>query len=510
MGRTIKVGRITHLLAVMAVSGMLLGTTGTAVGRPAVLASSSLTVAAADQGAYIMQQLQDFSQRYLARVSGRDTNLPPRINGHDEFAAQWTREMLANLHGLPVGVFRQAFPTPGFAHLPAGRPGKNIVVTVPGAQHPDRAIVVGAHYDGEPTSQGSAYDDASGCMIVLGLARAMGRMWRMHGLPALTVEFVLFDAEEQGLIGSTAFAFAYRRGALLPRPVLMLDEEQSGVGYPIRPFGLLSRPPVPSFALTTPPTAQLVRFLHLDPVLPIPRTSQAVLANRLTVARRAAFAALHAVYPALSYQGGPRAAFIPSDEQYLLLGNIPQPGASDNAPFQALGVPTLVLAGDAGYYDDHHRDWSYPFDQPQDTFRALACDTGGAAQPTAALAAALALPAEVSLSLLQAYAPPYPGRGLIAVSPAVAAGSPARFQATGGPHVRWDFGDGSSAAGSVVRHTYRQPGAYQLTVRAGPLHQTFSLIVQAHPTVFHTPFRIRPPPIIPWRPPELQGIPGCL
>src|SRR5581483_2439594 len=101
-----------------------------------------------------------------------------------------------------------------------------IVVAVPGSRHPERAILVGAHYDGEPTSHGSAYDDTSGSALMLGVARELAALWRVRGLPAETVEFVLFDAEEQGLVGSSAYAFAWQHGAVLPAPDLLINEEQ--------------------------------------------------------------------------------------------------------------------------------------------------------------------------------------------------------------------------------------------------------------------------------------------
>src|SRR5437660_5818621 len=70
-------------------------------------------------------------------------------------------------------------------------------------------------------------------------------------LPGLTVEFVLFDAEEQGLIGSNAYTFNYRHGAVMPHPVYMINEEQSGIGYPIRPFGLAARSATAVYGITT-------------------------------------------------------------------------------------------------------------------------------------------------------------------------------------------------------------------------------------------------------------------
>ncbi|HEX8918791.1 MAG TPA: hypothetical protein VF898_09820, partial [Chloroflexota bacterium] len=46
------------------------------------------------QGPYLLQQLQKLSAGNWARVAGLDTGLPPRVNGHDEFAAAWTKEIM--------------------------------------------------------------------------------------------------------------------------------------------------------------------------------------------------------------------------------------------------------------------------------------------------------------------------------------------------------------------------------------------------------------------------------
>ena len=53
-------------------------------------------------------------------------------------------------------------------------------MAVPGSQRPNQTVVVGCHPDGEPLSHGSAYDDASGCINALGLARVLGEQWRQR------------------------------------------------------------------------------------------------------------------------------------------------------------------------------------------------------------------------------------------------------------------------------------------------------------------------------------------
>ena len=470
------------------------------------------TWAASDVGRLLVRDLSSYSGKYLARVAGRDTDLPPTVNGHDEFLAAWTRDIVADLHGLPVGVIRQPFATPGFRQLPASRPGVNVIVVVPGTRHPDRAVVVGAHPDGEPTSRGSAYDDTSGCMLLLGLARELGNIWRVDGLPSLTVEFVLFDAEEEGLVGSSAYSFAYRHGALMPRPVFMIDEEQSGVGYPIRPFGLLSENPAPSFAATTTAVPAHFRSVVGPAIRPDPN-ALALTMTRLDQARTDVFAQLRQTYGSLPYRGESAPAFAPADTQYLEIGPLPV-CCSDNAPFEALGLPTVTFAGNSDYYRSRGLTWSYPFDQPDDTATALDCDTGGTPQPSLAFQAALQLPLALSLEMVQDYAPLDAGSngaqpGVAIFSDVLEAGVRLHFHGAGSSQIAWRFGDGARASGTSVTHVYAHAGRYRLTLLSRHTTSTWLITVPGRQPVFKTHLLFTPPPRIPWHPPELQNIAGC-
>jgi hypothetical protein len=66
-------------------------------------------------------------------------------------------------------------------------------------------IVVGAHYDGVPAGPAAA-DDGTGVALVLVAARYLSRQARRDH----PVEFVLFDQEEVGLLGSAAYANSLR------------------------------------------------------------------------------------------------------------------------------------------------------------------------------------------------------------------------------------------------------------------------------------------------------------
>ncbi|MBI3977439.1 MAG: DUF4910 domain-containing protein [Chloroflexi bacterium] len=103
----------------------------------------------------------------------------------------------------------------------------NVVATKPGPA--DRVVVIGAHYDSVEAGPG-ANDNGSGTATVIELARATaGRPY------PFTLRFMLFDAEELGLLGSRA----YVRGlsdADREAIVAMINLDMVGVGDALR-FG---------------------------------------------------------------------------------------------------------------------------------------------------------------------------------------------------------------------------------------------------------------------------------
>src|SRR6266699_4916357 len=209
------------------------------------------TVAADDFPAvepnYIYDQLFAMSTQYLKRESGYDSDLPPTVNGHDEFADYGSKEMLKNLQGFGAQVRRDPFKVTGWAGRPAPLPGFNVEVSIPGVTHPEQIVVIGCHYDGMAISTQSANDDASGCAIELGVAKAMGEYWRSHHTyPARTLRFVIFDAEEQGLYGSFHYVNDTINGDI-SNVVAMFNEEQNGIAYPLRFLGKTANPLLPFY-----------------------------------------------------------------------------------------------------------------------------------------------------------------------------------------------------------------------------------------------------------------------
>src|SRR5690606_5806211 len=93
-----------------------------------------------------------------------------------------------------AGVSRMGGPVQGW----------NVAGVIRGSEHPDRYIVVTAHYDHEGVADGvvwnGADDNASGVAALLELARHF-----IPRPPRHSIVFLALDGEEQGLLGARAF-----------------------------------------------------------------------------------------------------------------------------------------------------------------------------------------------------------------------------------------------------------------------------------------------------------------
>ena len=64
--------------------------------------------------------------------------------------------MLRNLDGFGAQARQDTFAIPGWRGRPAVKPAVNVEVSVPGLTHPEQAVIIGCHYDGEAQSTESA------------------------------------------------------------------------------------------------------------------------------------------------------------------------------------------------------------------------------------------------------------------------------------------------------------------------------------------------------------------
>src|SRR5229473_1148779 len=427
---------------------------------------------------YIYNQFAYVTSHFQRREAGYTAN-----QGHDQFAAYWTQEMMNNLAGFGAQVRRDAFPIHGWRERPATLPAFNMEVTVPGLAHPEQEIIVACHYDGKANSTESALDDTSGCAYELGVGRAMGDYWRSHHVyPARTVRFVIFDAEEQGLFGSFHYLDSTINGDL-PNVLAMFNEEQSGINYPARFLGKASNPFMSDYIDVTPlqDNAAYPGRIHFTP---LQRERVIHFRNLWQQAIPAVFAQFQAVgYQSLDYynsnnQNVSQPIFAPDQQNDVHIQDDPSSN-SDQVPFIYAGLPVVTVTGDQSYYDPNPPVWAFPYDLPEDTLALMNTYTCGASRPSPALALGLALPAMLTTWMLnqpdmlgQAVADGNPVAAISDIGQTVAGQSialdaKASFDPSNASNplgYAWNFGDGVSATGVNVNHTYRQAGNYLLTL----------------------------------------------
>jgi Peptidase family M28/PKD domain len=466
-------------------------------------------VAAVDPN-YIYNQLFFMATSFQRREAGYDNGLPVSVNGHDEFADYWSQEMARDLQGFGPQARRDPFPVRGWTGRPAAVPAFNFEVTVPGETHPEQVVVIGCHYDGEAVSTQSANDDASGCAIELGVARAMGVYWRSHHkYPARTLRFVLFDAEEQGLFGSFHYLNSTINGDV-PNVVAMFNEEQSGIAYPLRFLGKASNPLLPFYLDLSPLTNNSLYPTQSG----LPHSARDAIAHfrlRMQQAVPAVFAEFRALgfgslaYHGESHQNITQPIFTPGQVSNVLAENDTL-GSSDQVPFTLAGLPCATFAGNFSYYDPNPPPWSYPYDQPEDTIQLMNTFADGTAQKAPALVLALALPGMLTAWMLSqpdilGKAPPENNPiaaisdvGLAQAGQSLTVDARASFDPSGVSALTyaWSFGDGGTASGVEASHTYTTPGSYtlQLTVQSAVGTRVITKLVNvaAQPTSYENPY----------------------
>jgi len=431
---------------------------------------------------YIYQQLAYMATHFQRREAGYDTNLPPIANGHEEFASYWVAQMLSLLRPYGAQATRHPFAVHGWQGRPAPIPATNIEITVPGVSRAQQIVMLGCHYDGMAFSSQSAFDDASGCAIELGVAKAMSAFWQSNQLyPARTLRFVLFDAEEQGLFGSYYYVNNTINGDL-SNIVAMINEEQNGIAYPLRYLGQMASPLMPYYIDLSPLQSNT---LYDQSALTVNQRTNIILFRQLM--RQAVVAAFQQFRAQgdqmLTYHStGGQDIWQPiftSDQLGLIHQEDDTLGASDQMPFTMAAIPCATLVGNSTYYDPNAPAGSYPYDQPQDTIGLMNIFASGNSLQSQALTLALGLPGMLTTWMLsqpailgqeRADGKPIAAIGDIAEArPAQrllltsdAAYDPAHPGSALGYH--WTFGDGSQASGRQVSHTYARAGVYTLSL----------------------------------------------
>ena len=157
-----------------------------------------------------------------------------RNNGSDG-SAMARDHIIDRLDDFSVGLNRGQAGDEAFLQ-PFDR-GTNVVALIPGTTLPDEYVIVGAHYDhvgsscrtADPADRicNGATDNATGVAAVLAVGEQLARL---RGGPERSVILALWDAEEDGLVGSDAYVRA---------PLVPLEQTVAYVNFDIQGANLL-------------------------------------------------------------------------------------------------------------------------------------------------------------------------------------------------------------------------------------------------------------------------------
>lgn len=159
--------------------------------------------------------LTDASKEFgLMNMSGSPYSVSPLPNvviAHEDYA-QFGRLLE---HGVTPKVSGRVDNTLGTKPVTQW----NTIGEIKGTEWPDQVVILGAHLDSWDLGTG-ATDNGTGSMVVMEAARVI----MASGLkPKRTMRFVLFTGEEEGLLGSNAYAAAHAGEANKIQAVLVLD-----------------------------------------------------------------------------------------------------------------------------------------------------------------------------------------------------------------------------------------------------------------------------------------------
>jgi hypothetical protein len=487
---------------------------------------------------YIGDQLAFMSSNYLMRYSGfdgppgdlnpADGNLPPQVNGWQEFFAHWKAQMtdpsvMGRTFAPAINVADHLFQPNIFGGPNTPYQGDVRVATIPGAACPGEVTLVAGHPDSTPglnTGNGSTYDDTSGVTMGMGELQALTRWWDAnHAWPARTIKVALFDAEEVGLEGSQFYADNLIPAGPQGKYVIVANMDQNGLEYPAYPQGTTTSTWTPGPWYTNINASPIKDFSIYGPNASTPPPAIAANMPAIIHFRAALDSAVHQAFANLgakyrfslpldnpleagrtvpAYQPGDVAKYSPVQDDTL--------GRTDQVPFVAAGIPGY---GVLGAYDSNSQEdvvgntplsplgdaglilQQAGYDTPRDNLAHLNALADGVPNPTTmteGLRRALELPATWSLYLLAR--PEYTGSVTRAQTPIAyfealptkaGPGQAVGFDASGsvsrgGGALRyyWDFGDGTHATGAKVSHAYATAGWYDavLTVADSAGHAT--------------------------------------
>lgn len=471
----------------------------------------------------------------LARAAGKCPN-------HQlEYVRYYEETMRDILGDFGMTFKRYRFRNPGSDNTSAGT-AINPAAVVPGADHPEETVIIGAHYDQTTEGPASAWDSAEGHAQVIRVAKIMADYWRATGTrPAATVKFIPWDGEESGTLGSTDYVAnnivpgeeskvrgywntdpcaggypAFRRGN--PADRINLGIQLANPDRAADPLGVFSdpnlsddvRPRIEAFNETAQQVLETA-FTYLDDELTLPsgkvklfvaRGEAAELGQESDIGRDVVI-------------GNARPVLFSSDWKNFEDKGIPffNPGPEVTGPSSQSGPDAPDELGNADGLAILHT--------PNDNLRTLNAMTSGPDNSDGGkfsegwikgMEMCAHLLGSGMLQPTQGGAQQADG-GVVAYYEALpneaTAGEPVRFDAAGSYQYaevatrrrvtaetlsyRWDFGDGETATGERAPHTYRQPGVYVSTL-------TVSNPATGESDTMTVPITVTPAPN-----PELEG-----
>ncbi len=103
----------------------------------------------------------------------------------------------------------------------------NVIARMPGSEFPDEWVLRGNHHDAWVNG---ADDPVSGMVATMEEMRALGELRKQGWRPRRTLIYAAWDAEEQGLIGSTEWAETHA-DELRQKAVAYINSDSTGRGY---------------------------------------------------------------------------------------------------------------------------------------------------------------------------------------------------------------------------------------------------------------------------------------
>lgn len=120
----------------------------------------------------------------------------------------------------------------------------NVVGTLVGTENPDQWVIAGSHYDAWDFG---ANDPNSGTAMLLALSESLGKLSQAGYKPKRTIKIAHWDAEEEGVIGSTEWVEHFQ-DELSAKAVAYFNADGAVTG---RRFGMSSSPSLKELAIST-------------------------------------------------------------------------------------------------------------------------------------------------------------------------------------------------------------------------------------------------------------------